>query len=87
MTRHDRWSGDDILATPDTQNCPIIEVGERTRLTDPKSRFAGTVVEFVPGESVVLIASSGQQRSRNVKTGLEQISVKLEEVRKQQETN
>lgn len=63
MTRHDRWSGDDILATPDTQNYPIIEVGDHTRLTDPKSRFAGTVVEFVPGQSVVLMDSSGQQRS------------------------
>lgn len=63
MTRHDRWSGEDILATPDTQNYPIIEVGEQTRLTDPKSRFAGTVAEFVPGESVVLIDESGQRRT------------------------
>ena len=63
MTRSARWPDGDILATPDTQNYPIIEVGEQTRLTDPRSRFAGKVVEFVPGESVALMDSSGQQRS------------------------
>lgn len=63
MTRRDRWSGDDILATPDTQNYPIIEVDARTRLTDPKSRFSGMVAEFTPGESVELVDDSGQQRT------------------------
>jgi hypothetical protein len=63
MTRRDRWSGEDILSTPDTQNYPIIEVGERTRLTDPKSRFTGQVMEFIPGESIVLVDHSGQRRT------------------------
>jgi hypothetical protein len=63
MTRRDRWSGEDILATPDTQNYPTIEVDERTRLTDPKSRFSGKAVDFVPGESVVLVDGSGQRRT------------------------
>ena len=62
MPRRDRWSGEDVLATPDTQSYTIIEVEERTRLTDPKSRFSGTVVEFIAGESVVLADGSGQQR-------------------------
>jgi hypothetical protein len=63
MTRHNPWSGGDILATPDNHDYPIIEVGEQTRLTDPRSRFAGTVAEFVPGDSVVLVDVSGQRRS------------------------
>lgn len=63
MTRLDRWSGDDILATPDKQDYPIVETDERTRLTDPKSRFTGAVAEFIPGESVVLIDDSGQRRT------------------------
>jgi hypothetical protein len=62
MTRHDRWLGGDILATPDDHDYPIIEVGAQTRLTDPRSRFAGTVVEFVPGDSVILMDTSGQHR-------------------------
>jgi hypothetical protein len=69
MTRHDRWSGEDILATPDTQNYPIVEVGEQTRLTDPKSRFAGTVADFIPGESVVLVDGSGQRRTFSAHDG------------------
>ena len=63
MTRLDRWSGDDILATPDTQNYPIVEADERTRLTDPKSRFTGTVAEFIPGKTVMLVDDSGQLRT------------------------
>jgi hypothetical protein len=63
MTRQNRWSGEDILAQPDAQDYPIIEVGEGTRLTDPRSRFSGIVVEFAPGESVVLVDGSGQRRT------------------------
>ena len=63
MTRSDRWSGGDILATPEAQGYPEIEVSSHTRLTDPKSRFAGTATEFVPGERVVLVDGSGQARS------------------------
>lgn len=63
MTRRDRWSGDDILATPDKQNYLIVETDERTRLTDPKSRFTGAVAEFIPGETVVLVDDSGQRRT------------------------
>lgn len=63
MTRRNRWSGDDILATRDNHTYPIIEVDEKTRLTDPRSRFAGTVAEFVAGDSVVLVDELGQCRS------------------------
>jgi len=69
MTRDDRWSGGDILATPDTQNYPIVEVGEQTRLTDPKSRFTGTVTDFIPGESVVLVDDARQHRTFAVHDG------------------
>lgn len=63
MTRQDRWSGEDILATHNEKDHPIVEVNQETRLTDPKSRFTGTVAQFVQGETVVLVDGSGQHKS------------------------
>lgn len=69
MTRRDRWSDGDILAASGAQDYPVIEVTGQTHLTDAKSRFAGQVTEFVPGESVVLVDRSGQHRSFSAHDG------------------
>jgi hypothetical protein len=63
MTGNIRWSGEDILADRDQRDFPTVEVGDRTRLTDPRTSYSGTVAEFVPGESVVLRDRAGQLRS------------------------
>ncbi|MCL1599284.1 MAG: DUF3097 domain-containing protein [Actinomycetia bacterium] len=63
MTRNESWTDRDILAPSTPVEYPIVEVAEGTRLVDRKTRFLGVVVEFVPGDHVVLADANGQRRS------------------------
>jgi len=69
MARRDNRSETDILAPSEPTTYPVIEVIEGTRLVDRKTRFLGTVVEFSPGDRVVLVDGSGRQRSFTVHDG------------------
>jgi hypothetical protein len=69
MTRHDDWTEADILAPATPVTYPIIEVVEGMRLVDRKTRFLGTVVEFSPGDHVVLADGSGRRRPFGVDDG------------------
>lgn len=63
MARHTNWDDTDILAPSTPQEYPIVEIDEGTRLVDRKSRFLGTVVEFVAGDHVILVDAAGRRRS------------------------
>jgi hypothetical protein len=54
MTKRDRWATDDVLENFKKRKYVVLEVSDGTKLTHTGSRFTGVVVEFVPGERVVL---------------------------------
>ncbi len=63
MAKNDRWADNDILASFKKREYPVLEVREGMTLTHTGSRFTGAVIEFAPGERLVLKDRLGQERA------------------------